>query len=118
MRPIKNLSLSLYIYICVIICIYVPRSGSHPTPPAMVVVITHQPPLPPVAWVGPVGMAGAIQPPTNSSNATGMKQVDVRQDKIGPCMPAEILEENLSLDQIRKTRSNKLCKGKINRLKT
>ena len=41
------------IYTVYNIYIYVPGSGSPPTPPAMVMVITHQPPLPPVEWVGP-----------------------------------------------------------------
>ena len=53
-----------------------------PTPPAMVMVITHQPPSP-CGMGGPWEGAGVSQPPTNS-NVTGrirLKKVDFRQDK-------------------------------------
>ena len=57
--------------------------GPPPTPPAMVIVKAHQRPLSPVEWVGPVGRGEGH--PTSNQQQSKIKQVDIRQDRIGAC---------------------------------
>ena len=84
--------------------------GPPPTPPAMVMVITHQPPSP--LWNGWVLGRGGGHPTRTNRNATGR----IRWRKLvssKKSMYVEISYKTVSQDQILKARSNTITEGKV-----